>query len=660
MRNVHKNGMRRLLCAALGAALLPAAVRADTAADAAAASDPMLLVTLLGIFSVLMTAVALVLLVLLLRGRKRAADSRGVDAVTGLGNQEQFYARFHEAVTDQTREQYYVNLFAFDLEHLGESCGSKETGRILRHAAAVLQKRMQEGEFCARVGGGAFAAALRCDDAELAQKRVEEILAALNAYRGQYRPKEGELLFRAGVCVLGEEAKSADETLYDGERAYRLAAEQGEAIAFADSEVLERQRIKSSVRAQVREGLARREFMPYVQFIVSTADSSICGGELLSRWQNRMYGLMNPGEYVSIIQEMGLISELDLEMLEEACRILEGWNREGKPYFLNTNLSRITISDPELCDKILRMTEKYEFPRRRMVLEVTEDALEENKEVALQNMAALKAKGFRIALDDFSAGYSSVTNLYEYDVDIVKIDRQMFVMAEEEAQAATLLNEVARLAHKLNIEVLGEGVENAAQDTLARNAKCEYIQGYYYARPLPVRELDSFAQSYHSRRPRSDDVSWQLPVLSWEESREWPEHDRPEDMADYIADEAGIIPADIKRMITDSFNADWEQRFGVVLAVVTTQDAEIDEPEYLRAWCEKLRLRTSDGIAVVSASSKRVRLASVSEGVMQKAIADRYEELRVSMEYDISEGNYAGALIDMLFGVDPGLCHYGK
>ena len=149
-----------------------------------------------------------------------------------------------------------------------------------------------------------------------------------------------------------------------------------------------------------------------------------------------------------------------------------------------------------LVDKILSITDQYSFARENLILEVTEDSLEENKDYALHNMASLKNNGFCIALDDFSSGYTAVSNLYEYAVDVVKLDRHMILDADRDPNAAALLNEVTRLCHELHIRVLAEGVETDKQAQLIQTASCDYIQGYYYVRPLPLRELNGFETKY--------------------------------------------------------------------------------------------------------------------------------------------------------------------
>ena len=469
---------------------------ADTSPSISRRQFRLMLIVLGG--ALLCAAVALILSLVLIVKRRRKKDAF-VDHATAIGNKNYFMQKFDSAITDQTREIYYIVHFAFAIGKVNNSHGNDESDRILQYTAETITKRMRDNEFCARIGGGSFAAAISSNGDDQVEKRVGEILRVLNVYGEKNKKSELNSLFCAGICALSADDKSAEIALYNAEQAYLRAVKEKRAYVFVSHDALNEHKTKASIREQAGDALEQRAFTPYVQFIVNASDGSICGGELLSRWENRVYGLLNPGSYIPILQDMGLILRHDLFMLEEACRLLEQWQVDGKTYFLTCNLTRVTISDPALVDKVMAITEQYAFAREKLVLEVTEDSIEEDKKSALQNMVNLKEKGFRIALDDFSRGYSTVTNLYEYAVDLVKIDRQMIQDADHDPQAAALMKEIAKLCHGLNIRVLAEGVENEQEARLAHSALCDYIQGYFYARALPLRELSGFEKTYQEK-----------------------------------------------------------------------------------------------------------------------------------------------------------------
>lgn len=440
-------------------------------------------------------AAAAVLSVLLFRKTRRS--SIYTDAVTKIGNRAYFFKTFYSVISDQEKELYYIVCFSFNISRVNIDYGPDESDNILRHAADAVARSMKDREFCARIDGGSFAAAICCSNIGEAELRIGEILSVLNAYRGKYGNGETGMLFRAGACSLASYAKSIDEAIFNVDLAYERAVKENRSVVFACSDVLNERKKMLSIREQAEEAVRKKAFTPYVQFIICTADGSICGGELLSRWQNPLYGLLSPGAYVPILQDMGLIGAHDLLMLDEACRLLQEWHERGRTWFLTCNITRITISNEQFIDRALEITSGYSFAKERLVLEITEDTIEVNKELALKNIARIRGAGFCIGLDDFTGGYTTFANLYEYSADIVKLDRHMVSGAENDRQAAVLMTEIVKMCHDLNMRVLIEGVENEAQKLCAFESGCDYIQGYYYSKPLPLRELEDFTERYN-------------------------------------------------------------------------------------------------------------------------------------------------------------------
>lgn len=446
----------------------------------------------------LCTLVALTVFLVLFFRRRKKSDGL-VDSATEVGNKAYFIQMFSTTISDHTRELYYIVHFAFAIDWVNGNFGTEESDEILRYAADTIKQRLKDNEFCARIGGGSFAAAIYSNGATQTERRVEEILRVLNAYGEKYKSVEINSLFHAGICALAVDDKNAEKVLYNADQAYHRAVELKKDYVFVNHDVLDEYKTKVSIREQAGEAIERHAFTPYVQFIVNASDGAICGAELLSRWDNRLYGLLTPGNYIPILQDMGLIVRHDLLMLEEACRLLEVWRLRGKDYFLTCNLTRVTISDKTIVEKIESIADKYKIRKEKLVLEVTEDSIEEDKDSALKNILTLKEKGYRIALDDFSTGYTAVSNLYEYAVELVKLDRQMISDADRDPQAAALIKEIAKLCHELGIRVLAEGVENEEQARKIKVANCDYIQGFFFARALPLRELDGFERNYTAK-----------------------------------------------------------------------------------------------------------------------------------------------------------------
>lgn len=243
------------------------------------------------------------------------------------------------------------------------------------------------------------------------------------------------------------------------------------------------------LKRQTIKGLRNREFKMYLQFIVDGKTEEIIGAEALSRWAHPQKGLLPPGKYIRLMETEKIIAELDFYLFEEVCRQLEKWQREGRSLRLSCNFTRITIGYETFLPKLKKIAGQYDFDHERLVIEITEDVMEDNKEKAFENISRCKEMGFGIALDDAGSGYTSFSDLREYPIDVVKIDRSILQGAATERGAALLKGMIA-LVHCMEMKVLCEGVETEEQAALLRRLDCDYIQGYYFYRALPRKEAE--------------------------------------------------------------------------------------------------------------------------------------------------------------------------
>ena len=257
--------------------------------------------------------------------------------------------------------------------------------------------------------------------------------------------------------------------------------------------------MENEITESVLNGLKNNEFKMHLQFIVDNKTKKIVSAEALSRWDSPQKGIIGPVNYIGHMEAVGLISMHDFYMFELACRQLEKWsNTKYKDISISCNFTRITLSEEDCIDKLKMISEGYNFDKSRLAIEITEDAIEKNREIAKRNVMLCKELGFRVYLDDLGSGYTSLANLCDYPIDVVKIDRDILLKADTERGKA-LLSGIIALAHNLNIGVICEGVETVEQNTLVSQSNCDYIQGWYYAKALPVEECEAFIEKHSSR-----------------------------------------------------------------------------------------------------------------------------------------------------------------
>ena len=246
-------------------------------------------------------------------------------------------------------------------------------------------------------------------------------------------------------------------------------------------------------------GMKNDEFKMYLQFIVDNKTGRITSAEALSRWERADGEIVFPGKYIPVMEKAGLITKLDYYMLDKACKRLSLWDgTEFGDYSISCNFTRSTISEEDFVSKLKDITDEYSFDRAKLIVEITEDSIERNLDVAIKNILRVKELGFSIALDDMGSGYTSLVNLCEYPIDIVKIDREILLMANG-ARGKKLFYGIISLAHYLNLKVVCEGVETEEQNALVNESDCDFIQGWYYSKGLFEENAESFAREYMSR-----------------------------------------------------------------------------------------------------------------------------------------------------------------
>ena len=246
-------------------------------------------------------------------------------------------------------------------------------------------------------------------------------------------------------------------------------------------------------------GIENDEFKMHLQFIVDNKTKKIVSAEALSRWNNPQKGIIGPGNYIGNMETAGLISKHDFHMFALACRQLEKWSyTEYKDISISCNFTRITLSEEDCIDKLKEISERYKFDKSSLAIEITEDAIEKDRETAKRNVKLCKELGFKVYLDDMGNGYTSLSNLCDYPIDVVKIDRDILLKADTK-RGKDLFWGIIALAHSLNMSIICEGVETEEQNTLVSQSGCDYIQGWYYAKALPLEECESFVEKHTLR-----------------------------------------------------------------------------------------------------------------------------------------------------------------
>lgn len=208
------------------------------------------------------------------------------------------------------------------------------------------------------------------------------------------------------------------------------------------------------------------------------------------RWIHPQEGFIPPNKFIPIFESNGFILKLDDYMIEEVARQQADWIAQGRTIVpISVNVSRAHFTREDLAEHICEIVDRFGVPHNCIELELTESAFFDDKKVLLRTVKKLRDSGFTVSMDDFGAGYSSLNSLKELTIDVLKIDADFFRNVEEEERGMLIVSEVIDLAKKLNMKIVAEGIESRDQVDFLVQQECDLIQGYFFAKPMPVEEF---------------------------------------------------------------------------------------------------------------------------------------------------------------------------
>lgn len=407
------------------------------------------------------------------------------DELTGLYNKQFFLEKVQELLSESTSEKY--DLLCFGIERfklINDTNGIFYGDKVLKYMAEVIQEFSSEIGICGRFGADSFYTIL--PHKEYTNEMFRPWLEKANQF-----PIEMDIKIHCGIYAI-EDTTVPIAAMCD--RA-QLAADKNRGkfdeyfCVYDDSlrkELLQEQFIVSNMKS----ALEANQFHVYYQPKYDLNTEMIAGAEALVRWIHPEKGMISPGEFIPLFETNGFITQLDEYVWETACRDIRSWMDKGFPAIaISVNVSRADIYNPKLIDTLLSLIAKYNIPMRYLHLEITESAYTENPNQIIRVVGKLRELGFLVEMDDFGSGYSSLNMLAEMPVDVLKLDMGFIQTETRKTSGKGILSFVISLAKWLNLAVVAEGVETKDQVVVLRSMDCNYVQGYFYAKPM---DEDSF------------------------------------------------------------------------------------------------------------------------------------------------------------------------
>ncbi|MDD4850131.1 MAG: EAL domain-containing protein [Gemmiger sp.] len=420
---------------------------------------------------------------------KSCIDRIERDGLTRLYSKEAFCRYATERLEGDPTGDYF--LIATDVERfklVNDSFGTEAGDKLLRYLAERLQAHMAEvGGLCGRHSADHFVALIPCA-VEDAQMRA--VLAQAEAKLKTY-PLPMKITIKFGIYPIT--ARDVPVDIMCDRAILAAASVKGQyknICAYYDDSVRRQLLKEQQITDEVVTALVEEQFLVYMQPKYDIQSERIAGAEALVRWQHPTLGFMAPPEFIPLFERNGFITELDRYIWDKTCEIVAGWIRDGKKYVpVSVNVSRKDIYQDDLPELLTGIIKKHGLRPSQLHLEITETAYTENPAQLIAVVSKLKTLGFVIEMDDFGNGYSSLNMLSELPIDILKLDMRFIQKETDKNSSRNILSFIISLAKWMNLLVVAEGVETQDQIELLRNMDCNYVQGYYYARPMPAAEF---------------------------------------------------------------------------------------------------------------------------------------------------------------------------
>ena len=422
--------------------------------------------------------------------------------------------------------------------------------RLLRQVAELCTQRLGDHGICGRLNADQFACLLEHRE-DYADEMFTQSDSRINSGFGDLN-----VIIKYGIYTV-EDREVSVEQMCDRAllAANNIKGKYGKHFALYDDKLRGALLRRQAITDGMETALATGQFEVYLQPKYQIRDGRLTGAEALVRWNHPKWGLQPPAEFIPIFERNGFITKLDQYVWERVCSLMQEWDKSGYPSInISVNVSRIDIYNTNLVDFLTGLMQRYGLSPSRLHLEITESAYTDTSRQLIETMGALRRQGFMIEMDDFGSGYSSLNMLTEMPIDVLKLDMKFIQTEITRPTGQGILRFILDLARWMKLSVVAEGVETQEQLERLQNAGCDYAQGYYFAKPMPVENFVSI-------------LTAQALAANIENSRSAFSAGRL-DRALLVADEDEEYRAQVHRTFTDCFKvleaASCEEAVGIL------------------------------------------------------------------------------------------------
>ena len=420
------------------------------------------------------------------------------DSVTGLYSKEYFFEYLRRNLPEIEGE---IDAIAVNVDHfhlINELAGRKAGDMVLATIAELINEKLQEvGGIACRPEADTFYICCRhIEDHESALARIQQGVSALGLTL--------RIRLRMGV-YLNVNRDMLTETWFDHAKQAcdRIRGNFTHRVELYSDKLHERTLYNERLINDLQDSIDNRHFIVFYQpkYLIQGKEPRLASAEALVRWKHPELGMISPGDFIPLFESNGLIQKLDNYVWKEAAAQVKLWREKfGVALPVSVNVSRIDIYDPDLEKKLIAILKASDLSPDEFMLEITETAYSDNANRLVEVVEHMRSKGFRIEMDDFGSGYSSLNMLTTIPIDILKLDMKFIRNMLNDNKSLKLVELILDIAKFLDVPVVAEGVENAEQLKALRTMGCQCIQGYYFSKPVPPEEFEPFIEEESKKR----------------------------------------------------------------------------------------------------------------------------------------------------------------
>ncbi len=415
------------------------------------------------------------------------------DSLTGLYSKNGFVLKAPEFLQNPLKKYAVVLVDIDNFRMINELFGYDTGSNILKHMGDLIREDISVDEMAGRSAGDDFICLLHWESAEKMEKRIGHFINRVNFCKFDEENTNFNIVVHIGVYKLDDPQEGQMEEYIDRAKMSILSLKDKHysAYAFYDEELQQRMHFDAELENDVDEALKNKDFKVYIQPKYNAKTHELAGGEALIRWQHKTKGFLTPNKFVDVFERNGVITDIDMYVYDTVCRMQSKWLAEGyEPVPISVNQSRLHLYHSDYIETLRHFLDKYNLPARYVELEITENIALSSSDVLDEAVKHIHSLGFKVSMDDFGSGESSLNILKDIDIDILKLDRMFFLETENNNKAKQIIKSVIDMANRLNISTVAEGVENEEQLKFLQDAGCDLIQGYLFGKPMPYEEFE--------------------------------------------------------------------------------------------------------------------------------------------------------------------------